>query len=168
VVLLIVLIRILNSIKDWRKTTIAASDKLITNDGPSLLMQIESLTLPLEEHPTEEEKLSDWTRFSSAASVILRRAFEARTKLPVVERTTDEINAMFADSGVSSQSADAGELIKLLRSLDDITFAGRISSVSDAASLLARVKVTIRNLTEGQVQRSDLSVSSIDGVKIFE
>lgn len=168
VLLLIALIRLFNRRKDSRKTIAGTSDKSIVINGPSLLMQINELALPLEEHTTDEEKLSDWTRFSSGASVILRRAVEFRTKLPVAERTTDEIYHIFSDSDIFLQGVPRGELIELLRSLDEITFAGRVSSVSDAANLLARVKVSIRDLTASDLQSPDLSVAAGDGVKIFE
>ena len=60
------------------------------------------------------------------------------------------------------------EIFELLTTLDDITFAGRIGSVSHASVLLARVKAVVTDLTEDGLDRDDRRGPVGSEVKIFE
>lgn len=168
VALIIILKQFLKKIKDsWRKTG-STTDVPNLIEGPGLLNQIDQLALPLESHITENDRLADWARFSSAVSVILRRAIELRTALPVAERTTQEIYSLL-ETGDKSLSRDfKDEIFDLLSGLDDITFAGRISSINHASVLLAKVRALVKILTEADLERADGGPSVSSGGKIFE
>lgn len=168
VVLFIVLNHFFNKFKEAKKRDNSKTVVPTLYAKVGLLTQLDLVTLPLENHSTETERLTDWARFSSATSVILRRAVEFRTKLPVAERTTHEIYGMFgATDGLLALETKA-EIFELLTTLDDITFAGRIGSVSHASVILARVKAVVKDLTEDGLDRDDRRGSVGSEVKIFE
>ncbi len=168
VALIIVLNQFLKKIKDSGRRTGSTTGVPALIEGPGLLNQIDQVALPLESHSTENDRLADWARFSSALSVILRRAVELRTGLPVAERTTQEIYSLLeiGDKSLSREFKD--EIFDLLLGLDEITFAGRISSINHASVLLAKVRAFVKILTEADLERADSGESVSSGVKIFE
>jgi len=168
VVLFIVVNHVLNRFKQAKKRHASTTVVPTLDTKVGLLTQLDLVSLPSEIHITENEKLADWARFSSAASVILRRAAEFHTKLPVAERTTHEIHGMFGATDKVLALEIKAEIFELLTTLDDITFAGKAGTVSHASVLLARVKAVVKDLTGDGLEKNDRGGSVGSEVKIFE
>jgi hypothetical protein len=168
VVLFIVANHFFNRFKQAKKRT-SSTTVMPTLDAKVLLLrQLDLVSLPQENHINENDRLTDWARFSSTASVILRRAVEFHTKLPVAERTTHEIHGMFGANDRLLALDIKAEIFELLTTLDDITFAGKAGTVSHASLLLAKVRAVVKDLTVDGLEKDDRGSSAGSEVKIFE
>jgi hypothetical protein len=168
VIMLMAVVRLFKKIKSFRHKNPPGAVSKESWNGSSLLTQINSVALPRKDYTSEVEEKADWARFSSAVSIILRRSVEVQTKRPVAERTTKEIYSMFESTDVSLGITSKDELIALLTRLDDITFAGRVASLSEASDMLTKVKAIVKGLIEGDLNQTERSRSQGEGVQIFE
>lgn len=168
VIMMIVVVWLFNNLKFLRKRRVPPAELSQLSDLERLRADLNNLALPLEEHISEDDKRADWARFSSSLSVILRRAVEYRTKLPIAERTVQEISVIFGDSEDTFLKMSKNELIDMLRELDEITFAGKTGLVNQASGLLAKIKGIIRDLTAENVDHLDRKAPESARVKIFE
>lgn len=168
IVVIIGVTRLYTLFKNSRRKNLLKSDGAVTGNAISLLTQLNGVALPSENYASDHERWSDWARFSSEVSIILRRAVEYRTKLPVAERTTKEIQGLFEASDLIFTTSSKHELVDILNRLDEITFASRIVSVSHASDLLGRVKAIVNKLTEDDLRSGDRLPSEDIKVKIFE